>query len=161
MEPSSENSESRRRGRPRAFSQGELRDAEERPTLSTRHRQNRAYAERARRRLADLGGWEELSEGLPVPLCVLTELGRIRDEARFRDAAWSYGFYAERLTAKQAAERVKQMRLGMIPEEGPGTLYVPLMKVVRDFRVHYPNASLRYQEGQVELVLKTIRQAGP
>ncbi len=154
VEPSSKN---RSRGRPKAFSERELRDAEERATLSTRHRQNRVYAERARRRLADLGWWEELSEGLPVPLCVLTELGRIRDEARFRDAAWSYGFSAQRLTAKQAAETIKQMRTGITPEEGPGTLYVRLMRTVENFRIAYPDASIRYVEGQVELALQTVR----
>jgi len=155
MDPSSENG---RRGRPRAFSDGELVAAGERGPLSPRHLQDRAYARHAGRRLANLDWWENLIEDTRVPQCVLTELGRIQDDGRFGEAALWYAFSGGRLTAKQAAENIRRMRTGKVPEEGPGTLYVRLMRTVRDFRVAYPDASLRYQEGQVELVLRTIRQ---
>jgi hypothetical protein len=154
MEPSSESS---RLGRPRAFSEWELSDAEERSVVSHRHRQNRAYAQRARSRLAELWWWEELSEGQSTPQCVFTELGRIEDEAKFREAAWWYGFYARGLKAKQAASRIKEMRTGTTPQEGPATLYERLMKTVEDFQVVYPEASLSYVEEQVLLLLETVR----
>lgn len=127
--------------------------------MSRRHCQNRAYAHRARRRLANLWWWGELCEGSGVPQCVLAELGRIEDDARFRDAVWWHWYSGRNLSAKQAAEALKRMRTGKTPEEGPGTLYRRLMRTVEDFRRTYPDASLRYQEGQVELVLRTIRLA--
>jgi hypothetical protein len=155
MEASSEN---RRRGRPEAFSDKELSDAERRAALSRRQRQNRAYARRAGLRLADLWWWEELYEGPSVPQCVLAELGRIRDDAPFREAASWYAFSARDLTAKQAATKIKEMRTGTTPQEGPATLYERLVRTVEDFLVAYPGASLRYVEGQTELVLDTIRK---
>lgn len=141
------------------FSEAELKDVGGRASLSQRHLQNRAYAQRARQRLAGLWWWEEVCEGPDVPQCVLCEFGRTEDDARFRDAVWWYWCSGLDLSAKQAAEKIRQMRTGRIPEEGPGTLYGRLMRAIRDFRVTYPDASLRYQEGQVELVLRTIRQA--
>lgn len=156
MEPSSE---SRRRGRPNAFPEEELTEVGGRASLSRRHLQNRAHAQRARRRLAGLWWWEEVCGRPVVPQCVLAELGRMEDEARFRDAVSWYWYSGLDLRAKQAAEKIKEMRTGKIPEEGPGTLYEPLMRAVRDFRVAYPDASLLYVEGQVELVLRTIRRA--
>lgn len=149
--------ENRPRGRPNAFSERELSDAAVRDTLSRRHRQNRAYAQRARQLLSELGWWEDLSEGLPVQQCVLTELGRIRDDETFGEAAWWYGFSGRGLTAKQAAAKIKEMRTGKTPEEGRAQLYLRLMDTIKDFRVSYPDASLRYVEGQVDLALKTIR----
>jgi hypothetical protein len=156
MEPSSGN---RRRGRPNAFSEAELKDAGGRASLSPRHLQNRAYALRARRRLAGLRWWEEVCGDPDVPQCVLCELGRIEDDARFRDAVWWHWYSGRDLSAKQAAEALKRMRTGKTPEEGPVTLYRRLMRTVGDFRMSYPGASVRYQEDQVELVLRTIRLA--
>lgn len=156
MDPSSENR--RRRGRPRAFSERELSDVEGRTALSHRHRQNRAYAQHAQRRLAELWWWEGLSEGLSVRQCVLAELGRIQDPAEFREAAWWYVFYARRLTAKQAAVKIKQIRMDNTPQEGPVTLYKYLMKSIKDFRILHPDASLLYVEGQVKLALDTVRR---
>ncbi len=127
--------------------------------LSRRHLQNRAYAQRARLRLAGLWWWEEVCGGPDVPQCVLAELGRTEDDAGFQDAVSWYWYSGLDLRAKQAAEKIKQMRTGKTPEEGPGTLYGRLMRAVGDFRVAYPDASLWYQEGQVELVLRTIRLA--
>jgi hypothetical protein len=92
-----------------------------------------------------------------VPLCVLCELGRIEDDAEFWDAAWWYGFYARDLTAKQAAAKIRQMRTGNAPHEGPVTLYRQLMRAIEDFQILYPDASLLYVEGQVKHVLKTVR----
>lgn len=126
--------------------------------MSRRHLQNRAYALRASRCLAGLWWWKEVSEDLPVPQCVLAELGRMEDGAAFGEAVLWYWYEGGNLRAKQAAENIRRMRTGKVPEEGPGTLYVRLMRTVRDFRLAYPDASLRYQEGQVELVLRTIRQ---
>lgn len=126
--------------------------------MSRRHLQNRAYALRARRRLAGLWWWVEVCGGPDVPQCVLSELGRTEDGAGFGDAVWWYWFSGLNLSAKQAAEALKRMRTGKTTEEGPVTLYGRLMKAVGDFRVAYPDASLRYQEGQVELVLRTLRQ---
>jgi len=156
MEPSSGNR--RRTGRPRVFSERELSDAEGRTILSHRHRQNRAYAQRAHRRLAELWWWEDLSKGQPIPQCVLAELGRIEDSAKFREAAWWYGSSARRLMAKQAASKIKEMRTGRTPQEGPVTLYKHLMKVIEDFRISHPDASLIYEEGQVKLALDTVRR---
>lgn len=82
MEPSSE---SRRRGRSNAFSKGELKEVGARAALSRRHLQNRAYAKRARLRLAGLW-WEEVRGGPDVPQCVLAELGRMKEDAEFGDA---------------------------------------------------------------------------
>ncbi len=141
------------------FSEAELKDVGGRASLCRRHLQNRAYAQQARRRLAGLWWWEEVCGDPNVPQCVLAEFGRMEDDARFGEAVWWYWFSGRDLSAKQAAEALKRMRTGKTPEEGPGTLYGRLMKVVRDFRVTYPDASLRYQEGQVELVLRTIRFA--
>lgn len=141
------------------FTEAELEDAGGRASLSRRHLQNKVYAQRARLRLAGLWWWEEVCEGPYVPQCVLAELGRTEDGAAFGDAVWWYWWSGRDLSAKQAAEKIKRMRTGKIPEEGPGTLYGRLMKAVWDFRVAYPDASLRYQEGQVELVLRTIRSA--
>ena len=152
-------SESRRRGRPNEFSEGELEDVGGRASLSRRHLQNRAYAKRARRRLAGLWWWGEVCGGPDIPQCVLSELGRIKDNAEFAEAAWWYWYSGRDPRAKQAAEKIRQIRTGKTPEEGPGTLYGRLMKAVGDFRVSYPDASLRYQEGQVELVLRTILRA--
>ena len=151
-------SESRRRGRPNAFSEEELTEAGGRASLSRRHLQNRAHAQRARRRLAGLWWWEEVCGGPYVPQCVLCELGRMNEDAALGDVAWWYWCSGLNLSAKQAAEKIRQMRTGKTPKEGSGTLYEPLMRAVRDFRVAYPDASLRYQEDQVELVLRTIRQ---
>jgi hypothetical protein len=156
MEPSSGN---RRRGRPNAFSEAELKDAGGRASLSPRHLQNRAHALRARRRLAGLRWWQEVCGDPDVPQCVLCELGRIEDDARFRDAVWWHWYSGRDLSAKQAAEALKRMRTGKTPEEGPVTLYRRLMRTVEDFRRTYPDASVRYQEGQVELVLQTVRLA--
>jgi len=156
MEPSSE---SRRRGRPNAFSEEELKEIGARASLSRRHLQNRAYAQRARLRLAGLWWWDEVCGDLNVPQCVLVEFGRTEDDARFGEAVCWYWYSGLDLSAKQAAEALKRMRTGKVPEEGPGTLYGRLMKAVGDFRVTYPDASLLYQEGQVELVLRTIRLA--
>ncbi len=155
MEPSSEN---RRRGRPRAFSERELSDAEQRGALSERHRQNRAYSEWARRRLGDLWWWHSLSGGRSVPQCVLAELGRIKDDATFTEAAWWYCFSARDLKAKQVAAKIKEMRTGKAPQEGPMTLYKRLMKEINDFRVSHPDASLLYVEGQVRHALDTVRR---
>lgn len=140
------------------FNEAELNDVGGRASLSRRHLQNRVYAQRARLRLVGLWWWEEVSEDLAVPQCVLVELGRMEDGAAFGEAASWYWYEGRDLRAKQAAEALKRMRTGKVPEEGPGMLYVRLMRTVRDFRVAYPEASLRYQEGQVELVLRTIRQ---
>jgi DNA-binding PucR family transcriptional regulator len=101
------------------FSEEELGSSD----LSPRQKQNRAYAERGRGRLCQF--WGEVRD---APLCVLAELGRIQDDAKFREAAWWYDFYARDLTAKQAAARIKQMRLGTTPQEGPATLYKRLMR---------------------------------
>jgi hypothetical protein len=153
MEPSSGN---RRRGRPRAFAEPELSEADGRSALSHRHRQNRAFARQARRRLAELWWREELPEDLFVPQCVLMELGRIRDNAKFGEAAWWYVFSAGGLAAKQAAVKIKQMRMGNVRQEGPMTLYKRLVKTVKDFQVDYPNASFHHVEGQLNLALQTI-----
>lgn len=59
-------------------------------------------------------------EDLSVPQCVLTELGRIQDEAQFREAASWYSLYVGGLTAKQAASKIREMRTGKTPEEGRG-----------------------------------------
>lgn len=123
--------------------------------LCTRQKQNRAYAQQARIRLAELWWWEELS----VPRCVLTEVGRIQDDALFREAAWWYGFYARGLKAKQAAAKIKEMRLGKTPLAGPATLYIRMMRTVRDFRIAYPDASHWYVEQLVELALRAVRSA--
>jgi hypothetical protein len=154
MEPSSVSR--RKRGRPRAFSERELSDAEGRSALSHRHLQNRAYAQRARQRLAGLWWWEALSKGRPIAQCVLAELGRIEDSAKFREAAW-YASSTRGLAAKTAAAKIKQMRTGKTPQEGPATLYEHLMKDIKDFRISYPDASLLYVEGQVKLALDTVR----
>jgi hypothetical protein len=103
--------------------------------------------------------WEELSEGSSVPQCVLTELGRMEDEAVFGEAVWWYWYSGRDLSAKQAAETLKRMRTGKTSEEGPITLYRRLMRTVEDFRRTYPGASVRYQEDQVELVLRTVSLA--
>ena len=87
------------------------------------------------------------------------EFGRTEDDARFGEAVCWYWYSGWDLSAKQAAETLKRMRTGKTLAEDPGALYGRLMKAVGDFRVAYPDASLRYQEGQVELVLRTIRQA--
>jgi hypothetical protein len=155
MEPSSENS---RRGRPRAFSELELNEADERSILSPRHRQNRAYARRAHRRLLEQLWWKELSDDSPVPQCVLTELGRIKDEVGFGEAAWWYWYCGQNVSAKQAAAQIKVMRMGTTPQEGPTTLCERLLKTVNEFRVGYPDASLLYVEGQVELALEMVRR---
>ena len=126
--------------------------------MSRRQLQNRAYARRARGRLAEIWAWDEPREDLPVPRqSVLAELGRIADDATFREAAWWYRFSARGLTAKQAAARIREMRTGRIPQVGPATLYYRLVRTVEDFRVAYPGASLRYLEGQTELALETVR----
>ncbi len=156
MEPSSVNR--RKRGRPRAFSERELSDAEGRSALSHRHLQNRAYAQQAQRRLTGLWWWEDLSKGRSIPQCVLSELGRIEDSAKFQEAAWWYVFSARDLAAKTAAAKIKQMRTGKTPQEGPVTLYERLMKVIEDFRSLYPDVSLQYVEGQVKLALDTARR---
>lgn len=151
-------SENRRRGRPRAFSQQELSDVEGRSSLSERQRQNRAYAERARRRLGELWWWDSLSGGRSVPQCVLTELGRIEDDATFTEAAWWYVFFARNLKAKQVSAEIKRMRTGKTPQVGPATLYKRLMKEINDFRISYPDTTLLYVEGQVRLALDTVRR---
>jgi hypothetical protein len=108
---------------------------------------------RARLLLAELWWWEELYKGPSVPQCVLAELGRIQNDAKFREAAWWYVSSAQALTAKHAAARIKEMRTGITtPQEGPATLYERLLRTVEDFLVAYPGASLRYVEGQIELV---------
>jgi hypothetical protein len=80
MEPSSKNR--RIRGRPPSFSKEELGNSD----LSPRQKQNRAYAERARPRMRCYWdeGWHKERD---VPLCVLSELGRIQDDAKFFEAA--------------------------------------------------------------------------
>ena len=156
MEASSVNR--RKRGRPRTFPERELSDAEGRSALSRRHLQNRAYAQQAKRRLRGLWWWEDLSKGRPIPQCVLTELGRIEDSTKFQEAAWWYVFSARRLAAKSAATKIKQMRTGKTPQEGPVTLYEHLMKAIEDFQTLYPEASLLYVEGQVKLALDTVRR---
>ncbi len=157
MEPSSVNRG--KRGRPRAFSEQELSDAEGRSVLSHRHRQNRACAQQAQRRLTGLWWWEDLSKGRSIPQCVLSELGRIEDSARFQEAAWWYVSSARDLAAKTAAAKIKQMRTGKTLQEGPVTLYERLMKTIRDFRISYPDASLLYVEGQVKLALDTVKRS--
>jgi hypothetical protein len=157
MEPPSENRH--RRGRPRTFSERELSTAERRSALSLRHLQNRAYAQQAQRRLTELWWWEALSKkGRPIPQCVLTELGRIEDSAKFQEAAWWYVSSARGLAAKTAAAKIKQMRMGKTPQEGPVTLYEHLMNVIEDFQSLYPDASLLYVERQVKLALDTVRR---
>lgn len=144
----------RGRGRPRAFAEEELGS----PGLSRRQRQNRAYAERGRLRLGHL--WEE-DPG--APLCVLEELGRIRDTLEFHKAASWYRFHARRLTAKQAAATIRRMRTGRTHEEGPGELSGRLLGTVRDFRAAHPDASPEYVEREAELMLETVaffRQQG-
>jgi hypothetical protein len=156
MEPSSVNRP--KRGRPKAFSERELSDAGGRSALSHRHLQNRAYAQQAQRRLMEVWWWEDLSKGLSIPQCVLGELGRIEDSAKFREAAWWYVSSARGLAAKTAAAKIKQMRTGKTLQEGPATLYERLMKTIKDFRISYPDASLLYVEGQVKLALDTVRR---
>jgi hypothetical protein len=156
MEPSSVNRP--KRGRPKAFSERELSDAGGRSALSHRHLQNRAYAQQAQRRLAGLWWWEDPSKGRSIPQCVLSELGRIEDSAKFQEAAWWYVSSAQGLAAKTAAAKIKQIRTGKTPQEGPVTLYEGLMNVIEDFRSLYPDASLLYVEGQVKLVLDTVRR---
>jgi hypothetical protein len=156
MEPSSVSR--RKRGRPKVFSERELSDAGGRSALSHRHLQNRAYAQRARQRLAGLWWWEVLSKGRSIPQGVLIELGRIEDSAKFQEAAWWYLSSARGLAAKTAAAKIKQMRTGKTPQEGPATLYEHLMKVIKDFRISYPDASLLYVEGQIKLALDTVRR---
>jgi hypothetical protein len=156
MEPSSVNRP--KRGRPKAFSERELSDAGGRSALSHRHLQNRAYAQQARRRLAGLWWWEDLYKVRSIPQCVLGELGRIEDSAKFREAAWWYVSSARGLAAKTAAAKIKQMRTGKTLQEGPATLYERLMKTIKDFRISYPDASLLYVEGQVKLALDTVRR---
>jgi hypothetical protein len=155
MEPSSVNR--RKRGRPKAFSERELSDAEGRSALSRRHLQNRAYAQRAQRRLTGLW-WNDMFKGRPIPQCVLTELGRIEESAKFREAAWWYVSSARDLAGKTAAAKLRQMRTGKAPQEGPVTLYERLMNVIEDFRSLYPDASVLYVEGQVKLALDTVRR---
>jgi hypothetical protein len=156
MEPSSENR--RKRGRPTAFSERVLRDAEGRSALSKRQLQNRAYAQQAQRRLAELW-WAELSKGRSISQVVLAELGRIEDDGKFREAAWWFIFYAQGLTAKQAANQIRQMRTGKVSQEGPVTLYNHLMKTIEAFKIRYPEASLQYVERQIKLaLLDTVRR---
>jgi hypothetical protein len=157
MEPSSENR--RKRGRPTAFSERELRDAEGRSSLSHRHLQNRAYAQQAQRRLAKVWWWAEVSKGRSISQVVLAELGRIEDGGKFQEAAWWYVFYSRGLTAKQAAAKIKRMRTGKVPLEGPVTLFEHLMKVIEDFWLLYPDASLQYVERQIKLALDTVRRS--
>ncbi len=152
MEASSENGW---RGRPKAFSERELDDAKGDTFLSRRQLQNRALARRARLRLAGL--WGKAPEGMPVPQCVLAELGRIEDRAGFDRVAEWYREFGRDLSAKQAAAKIKDARIGRIPQEGPATLYERLVRTVEEFRVDYPDASPSYVEGQMELVLGTVR----
>ena len=157
MEPSSVNR--RKRGRPITFSEQELSDAEGRSALSHRHLQNRAYAQQAQRRLTELWWWEDLSKGRSIPQCVLSELGRIEESAKFQEAALWYVSSARDLAAKTAAAKIKQMRTGKTPQEGPVTLYNHLMKTIEDFKIRYPDASLQYVEGQIKLALDTLRRS--
>ena len=76
----------------------------------------------------------------------------------FKDAASWYVSSAQDLVAKTAAAKIKQMRTGKTPQEGPVTLYEHLMKVIEDFQSLYPEASLLYVEGQVKLALDTVRR---
>jgi len=154
VEPSFENA---RRERPRAFSESELSDAEGRDALSHRQRQNRAYARRARLRLAELVWWEGLARGRPVPQCVLAELGRIEDGGKFAEAAWWYACSGRVLTAKQAAAKIKGMRRGRRRREDPTMLYKRLMRAVKDYRIAYPEVSLLSVEAQVRFALDTVR----
>jgi len=156
MEPSSEN---RQRGRPRVFSERELSEAEGRDPLSHRHLRNRAHAQQTQRRLTGLWWWEDLFKRRSIPQRVLTELGRIEDSAKFQEAAWWYAFSARGLAAKTATARIKQMRTGKTPQEGPVTLYNHLMKTIDDFKIRYPDASLQYVEGQIKLALNTVRRS--
>ena len=133
-----------------------MSDAEGRSTLSHRQLQNRAYAQQAQRRLTELWWWEDLSKGRSIPQCVLGEFGRIEDSATFQEAAWWYLSSARGLAAKTAAAKIKQMRTGKTPQEGPVTLYEHLMKVIEDFQSLYPDSSLLYVEGQVKLALETL-----
>ena len=97
-----------------------------------------------------------MSGDSPVPQCVLTELGRIKDGVGFGEAAWWYWYCGRNLSAKQAAARIKAMRIGKSPQEGPTTLCERLLKTMSDFKVDYPDASLLYIEGQIRLALDTV-----
>jgi hypothetical protein len=155
MEASSENA---LRGRPRVFSERELSDADERGALSHRQRQNRAYARRARLRLAELVWWEDLAKNLSVPQYVLAELGRIEDSGTFAEAAWWYTCSGRELTGKQVTAKIKEMRNGVRPREDPMLLYKRLMRTIKDYRISHPEASLLSVEGEIRLVLETVRR---
>ncbi len=152
MEFSSENG---RRGRSRVFLERDLDDIKRGISLSRRQLQNRAYARRAELLLAGMPG--KASEGMPVPQCVLAELGRIEDRDGFGRIAQWYREFGRNLSARQAAAKIKDARMSRIPQEGSTTLHECLIRTVEDFRVDYPDASPRYMEGQVELVLEAVR----
>jgi hypothetical protein len=66
-------------------------------------------------------------------------------------------FQRSELSAKQATIKIKQIRTGKTPQEGPATLYKHLMKTIKDVRISYPDATHLYMEGDVKLALDTIR----
>ena len=68
--------------------------------------------------------------------------------------------YTQRLTTKQAAAKIWQMRTGKSVlrrvQEGPSELYKRLIKTVQDFRVTHPDAPLSYVEEEIRRALVII-----
>ena len=136
------------RGRPRAFSLGELRVIDNGDALCHRQVQARCYAERGKQRLLDWAGEEPTG----YAICVLEALGRIDDEALFRRAASWYLLHGEDLTAKRAAKRINHMRgVGSRTNRNPVALYERVLAIIDDHRAMYPDT--RYDEIQQATVM--------
>lgn len=154
---------SKRRGRPRAFDDGELAAAAEaiaRGVFASgpkgrRQMQNRLYALRAMERLGLLGNGnlERALTGRPALRWlvneggarwgILAELGRIRDPEKFDDAV---GWVLEyRPKTKEAVVRIRHFRTGKSRPPDTGELAEEIIRAVKEYGLRHPGLS-REQE---------------
>lgn len=146
-------SENRSKGRPRVFSEEELKAVGNGSHCSPRQRQTQAYAEYGRRRLMDWTG-----EDSDYPVCVLAEFGRIKDPVLFREAFSWYLTFGCDLTAKQSAKKLGHMRVGVRVNSNPTALYEQLLRTIDNHRLAYPYTSYAEVDWATALALTVVRK---
>ncbi len=144
-------SKTKRRGRPRVFSNEQLKDSDgASSSLTRRQRQNRCYARLARERLTEMDlGKERLSTS------VLAELGRIRDGGIFLDAVLLAT--TQRRRVKEMATEIRRMRIGKGARPDSRDLARRMLNLLHEYRAEHPDCEVYDLEDALHFALAGVR----
>ena len=144
-------SKTKRGGRPRVFSNEQLKDSDgASSSLTRRQRQNRSYARLARERLTEMGLGKSL-----LSTSVLAELGRIRDGGIFLDAALLAT--TRRRRAKELVAEIRRMRIGEGARPDSRDLARRVLNLLHEYRAEHPDCEVYDLEDGLRLALAGVR----